>query len=127
MEWLQLPHWLMIEGTLLVMAGLIGLVDEPQATGEGSGRSGHRANSRAASTATTAAGSSRLAATKESALTLIGYWRSKSSGLQNFWPQNSIKVMLNQRFKWGDGVTVAQQQMGICNPRFSDGARSMAA
>jgi hypothetical protein len=26
MEWLQLPHWLMIAGTLLVIAGLIGLV-----------------------------------------------------------------------------------------------------
>jgi hypothetical protein len=26
MEWLQLPHWLMIAGTLLVMAGLIGLM-----------------------------------------------------------------------------------------------------
>ena len=25
-EWLQLPHWLMIAGTLLVIAGLIGLV-----------------------------------------------------------------------------------------------------
>ena len=45
---------------------------EPQATGEGSGRSGHRAKSRAASTAVTAAGSSGLAATKESALTSIG-------------------------------------------------------
>ena len=26
MEWLQLPHWLMIAGTLLVIAGPIGLV-----------------------------------------------------------------------------------------------------
>jgi LPXTG-motif cell wall-anchored protein len=26
MEWLQLPHWLMIAGALLVVAGLIGLV-----------------------------------------------------------------------------------------------------
>jgi len=26
MEWLQLPHWLMIAGALLVIAGLIGLV-----------------------------------------------------------------------------------------------------
>jgi hypothetical protein len=26
MEWLQLPQWLMIAGTLLVIAGLIGLV-----------------------------------------------------------------------------------------------------
>ena len=26
MEWLQLPHWLMIAGTLLVIAGLIGLM-----------------------------------------------------------------------------------------------------
>jgi hypothetical protein len=26
MEWLQLPHWLMIAGTLLVISGLIGLV-----------------------------------------------------------------------------------------------------
>ena len=26
MEWLQLPHWLMIAGTLLVIAGLIRLV-----------------------------------------------------------------------------------------------------
>ena len=26
MEWLQVPHWLMIAGTLLVIAGLIGLV-----------------------------------------------------------------------------------------------------
>jgi hypothetical protein len=25
MEWLQLPHWLMIAGTLLVIAGLTGL------------------------------------------------------------------------------------------------------
>ena len=46
--------------------------DEPQATGEGSGRSGHRAKSRAASTDVTATGSSRLAVTKESALTSIG-------------------------------------------------------
>jgi hypothetical protein len=26
MEWLELPYWLMIAGTLLVIAGLIGLV-----------------------------------------------------------------------------------------------------
>jgi hypothetical protein len=26
MEWLELPHWLMIAGTLLVIAGLIGLL-----------------------------------------------------------------------------------------------------
>jgi hypothetical protein len=26
MEWLLLPHWLMIAGTVLVVAGLIGLV-----------------------------------------------------------------------------------------------------
>jgi hypothetical protein len=26
MEWLQLPHWLMIAGTLLVIASLIGLL-----------------------------------------------------------------------------------------------------
>jgi hypothetical protein len=26
MEWLQLPHWLMIAGTSLVIAGLTGLV-----------------------------------------------------------------------------------------------------
>jgi hypothetical protein len=46
--------------------------DEPQATGEGPGRSDHRAKSRAASPAATSAGSSRLPATKESALTLVG-------------------------------------------------------
>ena len=26
MEWLALPHWLIVAGTLLVIAGLIGLV-----------------------------------------------------------------------------------------------------
>jgi hypothetical protein len=26
MEWLQLPHWLMMAGTLLAIAGLIGLI-----------------------------------------------------------------------------------------------------
>ena len=53
---------------------------EPQATGEGSKRSGQRAKSRAASTAATAAGSSRLAATEESALTLIGGAEGEGKG-----------------------------------------------
>jgi len=46
--------------------------DEPQEAAEGSARPGHRAKTRAASPTATAAGSARLPATKESALTLIG-------------------------------------------------------
>ena len=45
--------------------------DEPQEAAEGSARPAHRAKPRAASPTATAAGSARLPATKESALTLI--------------------------------------------------------
>jgi hypothetical protein len=59
--------------------------DKPKATGEGSGRSDHRAKVRADSQASTAAGSSRFPASKESALKTHPHrgdfvpcrWRSK--------------------------------------------------
>jgi hypothetical protein len=46
--------------------------DKPKATGAGSGRTDHRAKSRAVSPTSTTPGSSRLTASKESALMLIG-------------------------------------------------------
>jgi hypothetical protein len=72
MEWLQLPHWLMIARTLLVIAGLIGLVMSRRKQPKVQDDPAARPKSRPASPTATGPGSARLPATKESALTLIG-------------------------------------------------------